>query len=37
MSGSKASKQASSKQYDPLQVMEMSDDDFEKQFGADLQ
>ena len=37
MSSSKASKQNSKQQFDPMQVMEMSDDEFEKRFGDQLQ
>jgi hypothetical protein len=37
MSGTKASVKTKNKQYDPMQIMEMSDDDFEKKFGDQLQ
>ena len=37
MSGNRASSKAKNKQYDPMQIMEMSDDDFEKKFGDQLQ
>jgi len=36
MSGNRASSKTNNKQYDPLQIMEMSDDDFEKKFGDQL-
>ena len=36
MGGSRSSSKPAKKEYDPIEVMSMSDDDFEKKFGADL-
>jgi len=37
MGGSKSSRKPVKKEYDPMEVMSMSDENFEKEFGADLQ
>jgi len=36
MGGSRSSNKPAKKEYDPMEVMSMSDDDFEKKFGAEL-
>lgn len=36
MSNNRSSSKKSKREYDPLEVMNMSDDDFEKQFGSEL-
>ena len=36
MSGSKSSSKSQKKEYDPMEIMGMSDDDFDKKFGAEL-
>ena len=36
MSGSKSSGKGQKKEYDPMEIMSMSDDDFDKKFGSEL-